>query len=281
MKNKKIKKYYVLIILLIVCLFLFLFSFLLKKDREFTIVESTIKDAVLSVNKVINVPIDYVNDKILEHREKKNIYNKYKKLQKKYKKVKLMESNYDEIKKELKELQDTLELNNSLNDSEYLNASVITRNIGYFYNELTIDKGKKDNVSKNMAVITNDGLVGIVTKVSNLNSVVKLITTNDTNNKISVKIKTGEDKYIFGLISGYEKKTKSFIVEGIANNEDIPIGSIVTTTGLGNDFPSGIMIGKVEDITKDNFDLARTLKVKSSVDFDDIEYVTLLKVEIK
>ena len=52
---------------------------------------------------------------------------------------------------------------------------------------------------------------------------------------------------------------------------------MVTTTGLGNQFPSGILIGRVESISKDNFDLARTILVRSSVDFDDISYVTVLK----
>ena len=128
-----------------------------------------------------------------------------------------------------------------------------------------------------MAVINNDGLIGIVTKTSKLNSTVKLLTTTDTNSKISVKIKVDEDNYIFGLLVGYDKDKKSFIIEGIAENTEIPISSMVTTTGLGNNFPSGILIGRVDKITKDNFDLARTVLVKSSVDFDNINYVTVLK----
>ena len=51
----------------------------------------------------------------------------------------------------------------------------------------------------------------------------------------------------------------------------------MTTTGLADEFPSGILLGKVESISTDNFDLARTVHVKSDIDFNGISYVTILK----
>ena len=276
-RNRRIKKYYVIIILLIISILLLIFSFIIKDKRNLSIIEKTIKDTTLSINKTINIPINYIDDKIKEYKSKHKLYEKYEKLIKKYDKVKLMETKYEEAEKEIKDLKKVLELNNTLSESSYMNATIINRNIGYWYNTITIDKGEKDGVEKDMAVINNDGLIGIVTKTSKLNSTVKLLTTTDTNSKISVKIKVDEDNYIFGLLVGYDKDKKSFIIEGIANNTEIPISSMVTTTGLGNNFPSGILIGRVDKITKDNFDLARTVLVKSSVDFDNINYVTVLK----
>lgn len=271
----KIKIY--ILIILIVCTLLFLFTLLVNDKRNISSVEAVIKDSTLTFNRIINKPISFIDSKIDEIKNHHKIYKKYNKLAKKYKKIELMEAKYEESKKEIKELKKTLKLNNTLSESEYLNATVITRNIGYFYNELTIDKGKKDKVSKNMAVITDDGLIGTISKVSNLNSVVKLITTNDTNNKISVKIKIGEDEYLYGLMVGYNEEDKCFIVEGISDNKEIPKGSLVTTTGLGSDIPSGILIGRVDKIKKDNFDLSRTLHIRSDVNFDNINYVTILR----
>jgi len=276
-RNRRIKKYYVIVILLIISILLLIFSFIIKDKRNLSIIEKTIKDTTLSINKTINIPINYIDDKIKEYKSKHKLYEKYEKLIKKYDKVKLMETKYEEAEKEINDLKKILELNNTLSESSYMNATIINRNIGYWYNTVTIDKGEKDGIEKDMAVINNDGLIGIVTKTSKLNSTVKLLTTADTNSKISVKIKVDEDNYIFGLLVGYDKDKKSFIIEGIANNTEIPISSMVTTTGLGNNFPSGILIGRVDKITKDNFDLARTVLVKSSVDFDNINYVTVLK----
>ena len=55
---------------------------------------------------------------------------------------------------------------------------------------------------------------------------------------------------------------------------------MVMTTGLGSNFPAGIYIGKVVNITTDNFDLTKIVEVKSDVNFDDINYVTILKKEV-
>lgn len=276
-KNKKIKKYYVIILLIIVGILLFLFSFVISDKRNLNYAEKIIKDSTLSINRLINKPINYIDTKIKEMQSKDKLYKKYQKLSKKYKKIELMEAKYEESKKEIHDLKKVLKLNKTLSESEYLNATVITRNIGYFYNEITIDKGEKNHIKKNMAVITDDGLIGTINKTSRLNSVVKLITNDDINNKISVKIKINEDEFLYGLMVGYDKKTKCFIIEGIADNKEIPIGSMVTTTGLGSDIPSGILIGRVEKIKKDNFDLSRTLLVRSDVNFDNINYVTVLK----
>ncbi len=277
-KRRKIERRYVVIIILVVAtLLLGLFSYSINDNRKLNIIEKSIKDAGLIINKTINVPINFVKDKIDEAKSKHKIYEKYKKLSKKYEKVELMEAKYQESLKEIKELKETLELNKTLSESSYLNASVINRDIGDFYDTMTIDKGSKNGVKKDMAVITNKGLIGRIIKVSNFNSVVKLLTDNDSNSKISVKIKVNENDYVYGLLVGYKEKNKTFIIEGIAENTEIKKGYEVTTTGLGNTFPSGILIGKVKKVSTDNFDLAKTVEVESLVNFDNITYVTILK----
>jgi len=116
--------------------------------------------------------------------------------------------------------------------------------------------------------------------VSKSNSKVKLISNESSIDKISVKVKTA-DKYVYGLISGYNKAKNTFIVEGISENTEIESGADVVTTGMGDIFPSGILIGTVDTFTKDNFDLTKMLEVKSSVDFGKINYVTVLKRDKK
>lgn len=270
MKYFKFKKYYVLIILIMACLFLLVFSLLMKKDRKTTNLENIIKDSVIEVNKKISIPINNIKKSTIK---RSKLIKKYEKMKEKYEKDKNIRIENEELKEKISDLENILELNKNLKN-DYINANVIVRNVGYFYNEITVDKGLKEKVKKGMAAMTSDGLIGTVNKVSNHTSVIKLITTNDTNNKISVKIKL-DDHYIYGLLSGYDTKNKYFLIEGIANNENIPMDSLVTTTSLGNGFPSGILIGRVKKIKKDNFDLSRTLLVKSDVDFNNIEYVVL------
>ena len=55
------------------------------------------------------------------------------------------------------------------------------------------------------------------------------------------------------------------------------IGDYIYTSGLGGVFPAGILIGKVSEITTDSYDLAKIIKVQPTVDFTDINYVSVLK----
>lgn len=270
------KKYMILIVVVVIAILLGFITTIVRSERNLTGIEKSIKDTVLLANKIVYAPVKFVKDKISEYQDKQDLYKKYKKLEKKVKETDLINAERLELKKELNEMKKTLKLNQTLGDSYYLNATVINRDIGYWYNTITIDKGSNNGVEKDMAVIISEGLIGKVVKTTNFNSTVKLLTSDDINNKISVKIQVGED-YIYGLLSGYNKNKKTFTIEGISSNKKIPKGSIVTTTGMGDIFPSGIVIGTVSSSHTDNFDLARTVDVKGSADFDDLSYVTILK----
>ena len=274
-KRKKLeKKYVVLIVILIVVVFIGFAVKIVNTERNLTFFEKIIKDSVLFVNKIVYAPISFMSDKIDEIKDKNNLYEKYQELEKDREKIERLKALNDELERENNEMKDLLELNKSLSENSYLNASVINRNLDYFSNTLTINKGENNGVKIGMAVVTSKGLIGKIVSTSNFNSTVNLLTSNDINNKISVKIKN-DDKYIYGLLSGFNDGC--LIIEGIDTNEEIIKDSVVTTTGLGGIFPSGIYVGKIDSITKDNFDLSTTVLVKSDVDFDDISFVTILK----
>ncbi|MDD2434997.1 MAG: rod shape-determining protein MreC [Bacilli bacterium] len=277
MTNKKLeKKYIILIILLGIAIFLGVVTKIVTDNRKLNPLEQGIKDIVVSLNKVINVPINYVKDKINESNEKDDLYHKYKKIEQQVDDYYNQLAKINELESENKELKKLLDIDYTLADYTYLNALVINRNIGYWYNTITIDKGRNSGVTENIAVINGDGLIGKVIKTTNFSSTIKLLTSDELNSKISVKIKI-EEKNIYGLLTGYKKDEKCFIIEGISENIDIPSGALVTTTGMGDVFPSGIIIGKVRSVGTDNFDLAKIVEVESSVDFNNLNFVTILK----
>ncbi len=275
-KKKINKKYIILIAVFVVAFVLGITNAIIMNKENLSPFEKSIKDATLAVSKIIYKPVEFFKNKIEEYQDKQNLYEKYQELEKKVKETDLIQSEKEELEREVENLKKTLELNHTLSESSYLNATVVNRNLGYWYNTITIDKGSYNGVEKDMPVIVSEGLIGKVTKVTNFNSTVKLITSDDVNNKTSVKIKVGE-KFVYGLLSGYDQQKKTFIVEGISDNTEIPEGSLVTTTGMGDSFPSGTVVGKVKQVTTDNFDLAKTVEVTSSVDYDDLSFVTILK----
>ena len=127
-----------------------------------------------------------------------------------------------------------------------------------------------------MVVVNNQGLIGKVISTTTFTSDIKLLTTSDTNNRISITITDGSNK-VNGLVKNYNYNTNLLEVEGVSNTEKVGVGDYVYTSGLGEIFPSGILIGTVEKITTDEYDLAKIIEVKPIADFDDINYVAVLK----
>lgn len=264
----------IILSVIIIFILLFLLIIFVNDKRKLTVIESVSKDGLTFINKIVNVPINFVSDKFNEYKIKNDIYKKYDKLKDKVNDYELLEQKYNETYKELNDLKANLNIKDSLIDYEIIDAYVINRNVGYWYDTLTINKGKNDSILEGMAVINNRGLIGIVTKTTYTTSTIKLLTGIDNKNRVSVKIKV-DDEYLYGILSNYDNGY--FIIEGISDNREIPVNSLVTTTGLDNKFASGIEIGTVYKTVSDNFDIARKVYIKSNVNFGDIDYVMVLK----
>ena len=273
-KNGKNRRLF-LVILIIVIVSAVLF-YTIKKDRSLNTFESFTKDIVVEVQKIFYQPIHGFSKMIEEFTSLKDVKKENQILKSNVEKMEATETENIELKQEIERLKGELNIEHVLTDYDYLNATVISRNSFYWYNMLTIDKGSHNGIKEGMVVINSTGLIGKITNVSTFSSDVKLITTNDTNNKISVTVTNGDTK-LTGIINGYDYKKGLLTVEGISNTATVNNGDYVYTSGLGGVFPSGILIGKVEGITTDVYDLSKIINVKPSAKFDDINFVTVLK----
>ena len=277
MRRKNIKPKHILILIIIIIItILAIFSFTLKEDRQLNKFESLIKDTVTSVTKVVSYPFNWIFSKVDDYKELINIREKYQSLLPEVDRIDSLMTENIELRKQLETMKEELSIDYTINDYEFLNATVISRNISYWYNTITIDKGTYNGVELDMVVVNSDGLIGKIISTTTFTSEVKLLTTSDTNNKISVAINS-DNKKLYGLISKYNYKNNYLEVEGISNTEQVSVGNYVYTSGLGGVFPSGILIGKVSEITTDEYDLAKIINVSPIADFDDINYVAILK----
>ena len=257
-KKDKKKSIISLFIILIVLLALLSGSLLITRNKN-----TFLKDGVILIEKIFMYPFTALN------KEKNETQTESYTIQK----------NVNEsLEKEIQELKEELELNKTLTEYEPINATVLSRNKSYWFNTITIDKGSKSGIKNNMAVITKNGLIGKITKVSNYSSEVKLITSDDVKFKVSVSIKTNEDDN-YAILNGYDKKTGLIKVSGVDKTTNINIDDTVVTSGLGEMFPSGIYIGQVKDIKNDKYNLSKIVYIKTNQDFNDIHYVTVLKVK--
>lgn len=276
-KRKSIPKKYVLImVIILIIIILVIFSFTLKRERKLNKVEAFFKDGLIYTEKIITYPFNYIKNVVGDYRELKNVKKDNDILEISTSRIESIESENIELRRQLEALKEELNITYTLSDYEYLNATVISRNVGYWYNKITIDKGTYNGVKKDMVVINSNGLIGKVIRTTTFTADVRLLTTSDTNNKISVHISNG-DNNLYGLINGYDYENNILELEGISNTRDVNIGDYVYTSGLGGIFPSGILIGSVTEITTDSYDLAKIIKVKPASDFNNLNYVSILK----
>jgi rod shape-determining protein MreC len=254
--NKKV------IISFITILLIILLIISVNLDRKYFIVENYLKDGAMSIEKIIMYPFTALSSE-------KNVTQS---------ESYLIQKNVNaSLEKEIAELKEELELNKTLTEYEPVNATILSRNKSYWFNTITIDKGKSSGIKEDMAVITKNGLIGKITKVSDNSSEVKLITSSDINFKVSVAVKTNDDEN-YAILNGYNKKTGLIKASGIDKTTTINKGDEVVTSGLGGVFPSGIYIGTVVKIKSDKYDLSKTIYIKTYQNFNDIHYVTVLKV---
>ncbi|MEE3342942.1 MAG: rod shape-determining protein MreC [Bacilli bacterium] len=276
-KKKKIEfRYIAFTALIIVIIVIAILSYSLNTNKKLNTFESIIKDLIVEIQKITYYPFKNFGGMIQEYNDLKNVYKENKILKDNIEKYETIKAENIELKKELEDMKKELKVDYALSNYDYLNATVISRNAATWYNNLTIDKGSHNGIKEGMVVINSTGVIGKTTNVSTFTSDVRLITTTNTNNKISIKIASG-DKKLTGIINKYDYKTGYLEVEGISNTDNVSIGDLVYTSGLGGVFPGGVLVGKVANISTDVYDLSKIINVTPAAKFEDINYVTVLK----
>ena len=260
-KSKRKKKNLMIGIISIIVLIITVISLVI--DRKVGHIETYLKDGATMIQKIVLYPFTALN------KEKNSTQSE----------SYIIQKNVNEsLENEIQELKDVLDLNKTLTEYEPVNATILSRNKSYWFNNLTIDKGSSSGIKENMAVITKNGLIGKISKVYDNSSEVKLITSDDLNFKVSISIKTNNDDN-YAILNGYDKETGLISATGIDKTTEIKKDDIVLTSGLGEMFPGGIYIGTVEKVENDKYNLSKTVYIKTYQNFNEIHYVTVLKVQ--
>ncbi len=180
-----------------------------------------------------------------------------------------------ELVDENNDLKYIAKVDSTLSGFKKINATVIERNTSYWLNSITINKGKSSDIDIGMAVVVGEGLIGKISYITDNTSVVKLITSSDNDNKISVKVRSGET-YIYKVL---ENENNELVIKGIENNSNVGVGSTVLTSGLSDIYPSGIIIGQIYKIENDKYNISKKAYIKSKVAFDNLRFVSVLMRE--
>ena len=146
-------------------------------------------------------------------------------------------------------------------------AKVLIDKNSPFLRSVVLNKGSKNNIKLGMAVLDGKYLIGKVVEVNFFTSRVLLL--SDINSKIPVSISPNDVQAIMSG-DGKQNATLQYIKGVDLENNDKDM--MVTTSGAGGLFKSGILIGKI-DFTEN---LSKTLKVSIYKDFTQLKYVKVI-----
>jgi len=178
------------------------------------------------------------------------------------------------LRNEIGRLKDVRELEGFLAGvhSSFVVASVIGVDAANVYRSIVIDRGSRDGLKANMAVIDRAGnLIGrIVNPVAAREATIQLI----TDDNCAVNVRSSESR-VLGQLVGDAKNGRCLLRYILATEERLAEGEELITTGYDRIFPPGLKAGRVTSIAKDN-SLFRKIEVKPYLDFRDLGRVAVL-----
>lgn len=252
-----------------------LIGYSLKDRNELTWPEQFVKDTTGWVQSIFHQPTEYVAGIFRNISDIKNTYEQNKQLKAHLDRYMSVETELQDLKKENKELRSILQKQESLRDFTTIQATIIARNPDHWHEYITLNKGKTDGVKKDMAVITEKGLIGKIKSTSQFTSTVQLLSALDRKNRISAVIQGKQD--VYGLIEGYDYEKDALLFKRIPSKAKVEVGKNVETSGLGGVFPKGLVIGKVIEVVPDEYGLTQMAYVKPAAKFYDINDVMIVE----
>lgn len=270
----KIQRFLLTIIFLGVTFYLY--NNLHKKFPEQTDkANSTIVGFFTPIIKIINKPYVLV---INTKNEIKNFFLTSSELKKRLEKLENVEERFYELskkfedqEKEIFELRELINLS-PLKKQTYFTVRVLGFPSNSYFSNFLVESHVKENLEKNMVVVSAKGLVGRITSVSGDNAKVMLLT--DIASRVPVKVASSKEQAILVgngsnnlLIANLELLEE---IDGSPNSQ-IKVGDELVTSGTGGIFPAGIPVAVVYEI-KDCQVFAKPI-----VNFHNLSFVMVLK----
>ncbi|HHX87099.1 MAG TPA: rod shape-determining protein MreC [Firmicutes bacterium] len=273
MANRHSKGYRRFYFLLAIVLGLLLLISYTGSREDFTPLEDAVRTLFAPVQKVFakaGTKIQYFFDTVAQFQQVKAENESLKK------EITLLESQLlylQELQKENHRYRELLEFKYN-SGFELLPAEVIARDPSQWFGTITINQGYLDGVQQEMAVITSQGLVGMISSVSPHSSQVILLT--DPRLAVSAIVQRSREAGVVGIVESYPKSPAYLRLTNLPLEANILPGDQVVSSGMGGIFPKGLYIGKVKEVGEDQFGLVLSAVIEPKVNFNRLEEVLIV-----
>ena len=176
----------------------------------------------------------------------------------------------------LRALQDFIDGPRFPDDFEPVSAEVIGRPVGAFVQAIVIAAGSRNGVRVNDSVVTADGLVGLVTRVTPSTARIQLLTDQEAAVS-AVDLRTRAE----GIVRHARGTRETLVLDRVRKQDVVRVGDDVVTagwraSGLSSLYPKGIPIGEVTSVGQTDTDLFQQVQVDPYVDFGLLDAVLVL-----
>lgn len=262
---------YILAGLFVFCIILGIISF--RFENKMTPVRSAVSSVIAPMQKGINAIGVKISERMDYATTLKKTVRKNKKLQFQIDKLSAENKLLQQDKYELENFRKLYDLDQQYAGYPKVAARVISSDPDNWYNTFIIDKGSKNGLKKNMNVMANGGLVGIITEVNKSYSKVRSII--DDNSNISGTVLGSSENCI---VSGNLKLINNGVIEvsGINGDAKIEDGAEVVTSQISDKYLPGILIGYLKDLKKDSSNITQTGYLSPVVDFSSLDMVLVI-----
>ncbi|MBF0357900.1 MAG: rod shape-determining protein MreC [Magnetococcales bacterium] len=238
-------------------------------DRN-DVVSGRILDVVGPVQRLVLAPLVTYRQIQTRISELKQLDLDNRKMQAELQKLRPLGSRLEELKQENERLHKLLKIPF---DPDYhrMSARVVGDSSSAFARSLIINAGKAEGVFVNAIVVVPEGVLGRVVMVGPHTSLV--ITLLDLNSRVPVLVQRSR---VRGIAAGFN--SRKLHMEFVSHEADVKVDDLIVTSGTGEGFPKGLVVGRVEKVGSGSSGLFKKLVVKPAVDFDHIENVAIFMV---
>lgn len=148
-------------------------------------------------------------------------------------------------------------------------ARVIAKDVSTEFRSIRINRGENSGIKKNMAVVTDEGIVGRVLRTTRTTS--DIVTILDLLSAVDAIVERSRAR---GIVEGLTDE--SCQLKYALRTDDIQPGDVLISSGLGGIFPKGIVVGTVSKVNRKPFGISQEVEVHPSVDFTKLEEVLVV-----
>ena len=180
---------------------------------------------------------------------------------------------YLELKEENSKLREYFKISRKNRDYKLVPAEVIARDPDDDFGAFTIGAGTSAGVKAGDAVITENGLIGLVTRAELATAYVTTVLSPSLSVG-AVDKRSGDSGVVRGSaeLSGKNQAALKLIDE----NNTIKKSDLITTLGTGGVYPENLIIGKVASIERDPFDSSPYAVIELYDDIKSVESVAVI-----